>query len=309
MPAATAISRSAITAHNFSEGGPSQASTYTVMRRVTMDGTVDVENATQMALVLGAFGAPLSSLRATMVLTERMGMMRLRTVSATPVPNTESSVFDVTAKYDQLYTWNVGTGLAKLQVPVEVDLDATPRSVLMYRSPSFSTSPSANLNTTTDIGGTKVDYAGKPIQALISQMTMRISMIVDCSSQPSGAARTLVTVFDKVGTYSNKWNSSAFPHFPSASTVLCETANVAHVRDEYYRATFNLRWDQWLLCEQQPKTDIWGKPALDSNGAANTVTWKSNVRSTIDLNSIFDLSSDATVAKQIVTEGSFITYP
>ena len=309
MPAATAISRSAITAQNFSEGGPSQASVYTVVRRVTMNGTVNVENATEMALVLGAFGAPLSSLRATMVLTERMGMMRLRTVSATPVPNTESSVFDVTAKYDQLYTWNVATGLSKLQLPVEVDLDATPRSVLMYRSPSFSTSPSANLNTTTDIGGTKVDYAGKPIQALISQMTMRISMIVDCSNQPSGAARTLVSVFDKVGTCSNKWNSTSFPHFSSANTVLCETANVSHVRDEYYRATFNFRWDEWLLCEQQPKTDVWGKAALDSNGAANAVTWKSNVRSAINLTTIFDLSSDATVAQQIAREGSFITYP
>jgi hypothetical protein len=305
MPTATAISRSAITAQNFSEGGPSQASTYTVMRRVTMDGTVDVENATQMALVLGAFGAPLSSLRATMVLTERMGMMRLRTVSATPVPNTESSVFDVTAKYDQLYTWNVATGLSKLQLPVEVDFDATPRSVLMYRSPSFSTSPSADLNTTTDMGGTKVDYAGKPIQALIPQMTVRVSMIFDCTNSSSG---TLVSVYDKINTLSGKWNSATFLHW-GANQVYCESGSVSQIRDEYYRATFNLRWDLWYGCEQQPKTDIWGKPSLDSNGAANTVTWKSLVRGTANLSNMFTLSSDSTVAAQIAKEGSFLTYP
>ena len=307
MPAATAITRSAIVAQNFNEGGPSQASTYTVVRRVVMNGTVDVENATQMALVLGAFGAPLSSLRTSMVLTERMGMMRLRSVTAQPVPGNESSVFDVTARYDQLYTWNVATGLAKLQLPVEVDLDATPRSVLMYRSPSFTTSPSADLNTTADIGGTKVDYAGKPIQALVPQMTMRVSIITDISAVNSGV--TLVSVFDKISTLSGKWNSTAFPHFVSANLVYCESANVAHVRDEYYRATFNLRWDLWYGCEQQPKTDVWGKPALDSNGAANAVTWKSLVRGSANLNSMFDLSSDATVAAQIAKEGSFLTYP
>lgn len=307
MPAATAITRSAIVAQNFNEGGPSQASTYTVVRRVVMDGTVDVENATQMALVLGAFGAPLSKLRASMVLTERMGMMRLRSVTAQPVPGNQSSVFDVTARYDQLYTWNVATGLAKLQLPVEVDLDATPRSVLMYRSPSFTTQPSADLNTTADIGGTKVDFAGKPIQALVPQMTMRVSIITDISAVNSGV--TLVSVFDKISTLSGKWNSTSFPHFVSANYVYCESASLAHVRDEYYRATFNLRWDLWFGCEQQPKTDVWGKPSLDSNGAANAVTWKSLVRGSANLNTMFDLSSDATVAAQIAKEGSFLTYP
>ena len=307
MPAATAISRSAIVAQNFNEGGPSQASTYTVVKRVVMNGTVDPENATQMALVLGAFGAPLSSLRTTMVLTERMGMMRLRSVTAQPVPGNEATVFDVTARYDQLYTWNVATGLAKLQLPVEVDLDATPRSVLMYRSPSFTTSPSANLNTTADIGGTRVDYAGKPIQAMIPQMTMRVSMMTDISAANSGP--TLVSVFDKVSTLSGTWNSVAFPHFPSANSVYCESANLSHVRDEYYRATFNLKWDLWKSCEQQPKTDVWGKPSLDSNVAADVVTWKSLYRSPIDLNQMLTLSSDIVLAKQIVTEGSFLTYP
>jgi hypothetical protein len=307
MPVATAITRSAIVAQNFNEGGPSQASTYTVVRRVVMDGSVNVENDTQMALVLGAFGAPLSSLRASMVLTERMGMMRLRSVTAQPVPGNESSVFDVTARYDQLYTWNVATGLAKLQLPVEVEYDATPRSVLMYRSPSFTTQPSADLNTTADIGGTKVDYAGKPIQALVPQMSVRISLITDVSGVNS--SRTLVTVYDRIDTLRGKWNSAAFNQWGTANQVYCESASVSHVRDEYYRATFNLKWDLWFGCEQQPKTDVWGKPALDSNGAANVVTWKSLVRSTANFSLIYDLSSDATVAAAIAKEGSFISYP
>lgn len=302
MPTPTAITRSAIVAQNFSEGGPQQAGTYTVTKRVELNGNVDVEDSTHMALVLGAFGRPLSSLRATMVKTEPMGMMRLRSVNAVPVIGSSNTVFDVTARYDQLYTWAKATGLDTLLLPVEVDFDATPRSVLMYRSPSFSTQPAADLNTTTDIGGTKVDYAGKPIQALIPQMTVRVSLVIDASQT------TLTVVYDKVDSVRGKWNNATFLHW-SANQVYCESAGVSHIRDEYYRATFNMRWDLWYGCEQQPKTDVWGKAAIDSNGAATTVTWKSLVRSTANLGLMFDLSNNPTAAAQIAKEGSFITYP
>jgi hypothetical protein len=306
MPTPTAITRSAIVAQNFAEGGPQQAGTYTVTKRVELNGNVDVEDATHMAIVLGAFGRPLSSLRATMVTTEAMGMMRLRVVNAVPVVGSSNTVFDVTARYDQLYTWAKATGLDTLLLPVEVDFDATPRSVLMYRSPSFSTQPAADLNTTTDLGGTKVDYAGKPIQALIPQMTVRVSLVFDASGVNSGM--TLVSVYDRINTLSGKWNNATFLHW-SANQVYCESGSVSHIRDEYYRATFNLRWDLWYGCEQQPKTDVWGKPAVDSNGAATTVTWKSLVRSTANLSLMFNLSNNPTAAAQIAKEGSFITYP
>lgn len=306
MPTPTAITRAAIVAQNFAEGGPQQAGTYTVTKRVELDGNVDVEDATHMAIVLGAFGRPLSSLRATMVKTEPMGMMRLRAVNAVPVIGSSNTVFDVTARYDQLYTWAKATGLDTLLLPVEVDFDATPRSVLMYRSPSFSTQPAADLNTTTDIGGTKVDYAGKPIQALIPQMTVRVSIVFDASAQNAGL--TLVGVYDKIATCSGRWNTTSFLHW-GANQVFCESGSLSHIRDEYYRATFNLRWDLWYGCEQQPKTDVWGKAAIDSNGAATTVTWKSLVRSGVNLNTMFDLSNNPTAAAQIAKEGSFITYP
>ena len=306
MPTPTAITRSAIIAQNFAEGGPQQAGTYTVTKRVELDGNVDVENATHMALVLGAFGRPLSALRTPMVTTERMGMMRLRAVNATPVASSSNTVFDVTARYDQLYTWNEASGLSKLALPVEVDFDATPRSVLMYRSPSFTTQPSADLNTTADLGGTSVDYAGKPIQALIPQMTVRVSVVFDCSGVNS--SQTLVSVYDKINTIAGKWNNATFMHW-TTNQVYCESGSVSHIRDEYYRATFNLRWDLWYGCEQQPKTDVWGKAAVNSSGQASEVTWKSLVRGSANLSTIFNLSNDPTLAAQTAKEGSFITYP
>jgi hypothetical protein len=309
MPAPTAITRTAIIAQNFVDGGPQQAGTYNVTKRVTLDGNVDVEDAAHMAIVLGAFGKPLSALRATMVLTERMGMMRLRAVNAVPVSGSSNTTFDVTARYDQLYTWAegpAGQGLSTLLLPVEVDFDATPRSVLMYRSPTFSTQPAADLNTTTNIGGTKVDYAGKPIQALIPQMTVRVSLVFDASGVNSGM--TLVSVYDKISSLSGKWNNATFLHW-TANQVYCESGSVSHIRDEYYRATFNLRWDLWYGCEQQPKTDVWGKPYIDGNGAADTVTWKSLVRTSANLSTMFNLSNNPTAAAQIAKEGSFLTYP
>lgn len=308
MPPPTAIIRSAIVAHNFVEGGPQQASTYTVTRRVALNGNGNLESPADHAIIMSAFGRPLSPLRGTMVRTEPMGMMRLRQVTAVPVQDTSSTIFDVTARYDQLYTWNKtqssGT-LDELLLPVEVDFDATPRSVLMYRSPSFATSPAADLNTILDIGGTKVDYAGKPVPGLIPQMTVRVALVFDASGANSG--QTLNSVYDKLNALSGKWNSSAFLHW-MPNEVYCESGSVAHIRDEYFRVTFNLRWDTWFACEQQPKTDVWGKAAIDANGAAQTVTWKSLVRGTATLSSMFDLSPNVGAATSIAKEGSFISY-
>jgi len=224
-----------------------------------------------------------------------------------PVAGGRNRVFDAIAKYDQLYTWmdiSAGGGAAALALPVEVEFDSTPRPVIMYRTGSFTTAPTANLNTTTDIGGTKVDYASKPVPALISQMKVRISLILDVAT----SGMTLVAVYDNINSATGRWNSAAFLHW-AANEVYCEAANVTHIRDEYYRVTYNFVWDFWKACEQVPKTDVHGKAAVDANGSANTVTWKSQVRGTYDHNAIFNGQPNVTLAKQIALEGSFLTYP
>ena len=282
-------------------------SSFTVTKRLVSDTPIDLKVAADVAtLKTAAFGDPLDPL-VTVTNASDVGRMRLRTTSIVPVPGSAGKVFDVVGKYDQLYTWmdiSAGGGAAALALPVEVEFDATPRSVIMYRTGTFTTSPTADLNTTTDIGGTKVDYASKPVPALIPQMRVRVSLILDVAT----SGMTLVSAYDRIATATGKWNSSSFLHW-ATNTVYLETASVSAIRDEYYRCTYNFVWDFWKACEQVPKTDVNGRAAVDSNGSANTVTWKSQVRGTYDHNLIFNDQRNATLAKQIALEGSFLTYP
>ena len=281
-------------------------SSFTVTKRLVSDTPIDLKVAADVAtLKTAAFGDPLDPL-VTVTNASDVGRMRLRTTSIVPVPGSAGKVFDVVGKYDQLYTWmdiSAGGGAAALALPVEVEFDATPRSVILYRSP-YLTLPSANLNTTTDIGGTKVDYASKPVPGLVPQMRARISLIVDASV----TGQTLNSVYDRISSAVGRWNSTDFLHW-GANGVYCETANISAIRDEYYRVTYNFVWDLWYACEQIPKTDVNGRAAVDSNGSAITVTWKSQNRGTYDHNGIFNEQPNSTLAKQIAREGSFLTYP
>jgi hypothetical protein len=135
-------------------------------------------------------------------------------------------------------------------------------------------------------------------------MKVRIGLILDVAT----SGMTLVSAYDRIATATGKWNSTSFLHWAS-NTVYLEAATVSHVRDEYYRCTYNFVWDFWRACEQTPKTDVHGKAAGDANGAAQEVTWKSQVRGTYDHNLIFNDQPNPTLAKQIAFEGSFLTYP
>jgi hypothetical protein len=303
-----AITVQNITMNGYQENSPAGASSVTVTKRLVSDTALDLKVAADLAtLKAAAFGDPLDSYITTPTNANPVGRMRLRSVGVVPVVGGSNKVFDAAGKYDQLYSWmdiSPGGGSAALALPVEVEFDATPRAVIMFRTGTFSTSPSADLNTTGDIGGTKVDYASKPVPALISQMRVRVGLMIDVAT----TGMTLVSAYDRIATATGKWNSTSFLHWAS-NTVYLETATVSHVRDEYYRCTYNFVWDFWKACEQVPKTDVHGKAAVDSNGQAQTVTWKSQVRGTYDHNLIFNDQPNPTLAKQMALEGSFLTYP
>jgi hypothetical protein len=302
-----AITIQSTTMNGFTEAATGAASGFTVTKRLVSDADIDLKVAADLAtLKAAAFGDPLDPL-ITGTDANPVGRMRLRQTSVVPVAGGRNRVFDAIAKYDQLYTWmyiSAGGGTASLALPVEVEFDATPRPVIMYRTGTFTTAPTADLNTTTDIGGTKLDYASKPVPALISQMRVRIGLVLDVAT----SGMTLVAAYDRIATATGKWNSSSFLHWAS-NTVYLEAASVTHVRDEYYRCTYNFVWDFWKGCEQVPKTDVHGKAAVNSDGQAQTVTWKSQVRGSYDHNLIFNDQPNATLAKQIALEGSFLTYP
>jgi hypothetical protein len=299
---------------SFAEGSsPALIQTY----RMESTASLAVNNASDYALLLAAVPGGAYHLKpflSTPTDASRYGRLRLRSINAVPLPATNGKIVDLQLRWDSMYVWaeialDEPPTTSQLALPVEVDWDATPRSVTMYRSPisgAFTTPPSADLITTTDIGGTKVDYASKPLQAIIPAITVRISLVLDVSRASPGM--TLVSLYDRVSSHQGRWNSAAFLHW-NANEVYCESASVSPIRDEFYRATYLFKWDRWYGCEQVPKTDVNGRAAVDSNGASNVVTWKSFARGTVNHNSIFNDQPNPTLSTQWAKEGSWLTFP
>ena len=235
-----------------------------------------------------------------------IGTLRLREYTVTVVPNTNETVFDIAGIWNSEYRWaNITGGTPIMHLPPQVEFTAGERMTTVYRNQTWTTGTSANLNTTTDIGGTKVDQAGKGVPVRVPTMDIKISLLLDTSQ--AATTGSLISLYDDMTAVQGRWNSVKFLHW-GIGEVYCLSADVNHVRDEYYRTTYVFRWDRWSDCEQICETDADGYPYL-VGGQAKTVFWKSLVRDTIDFNLIFDTQNDPTLAKQICLEGSWLTYP
>lgn len=297
-----------------SDSSPSGSQSATVTFRATSTAKLDPLKSTDMASLRDATcGAPLSPLpKNTWATTALLSTMRLRTWRWRPVPNTATYTYDVIGQYSSEYTWaklSGGGGTDKLLLPVEVSMEAGERTILAWRTAAtpaaFATAPAHSYGKSYDIGGTKIDDAGKPTQVRVPTLDVRISLVHDVSNATAG---TLVTIYDKIATVQGTWNNAAFLHWVQYE-VFCTSANVTQIRDEYYRVTYNFRWDYWKDCSQIPEMDNDGRTKNDGSGRAKNVFWTGLARGSSDHNVIFNTLPDPVAAKQWAKEGSWLTYP
>lgn len=304
-----------VTNTQYTDGGPSTSQGFVIRWRVVSDIAIDLTKSSPAKSIRDATcGEPGDPIPGTVFsASSLLTTMRLRSFQITPVLGSKGFVFDVVANYSSEYTWaNIsgGGGTDKLVLPVTVDMEAGERTVQAWRTASsyagFDIAPSYIYGKSVDIGGDKIDDVGKPSQVRVPTLDVRISMIQDTSNTAAG---TLVTVYDKINTVQGKWNNATFLHW-SAYEVFCTSASVTNIRDEYYRVTYNFRWDYWRDCSQIPEYDTNGKPKIDGpNKRAKYVFWTGLKRGTADLNVIFNTNTDATLAKQMALEGTYLTYP
>lgn len=287
------------------DGSGPAGKAYVVTKRLVSDTTIDFQSQTGLKQLRDAVGEPLD-LFGTFSTTTVLGTMRIRSMQIVPVEPTVGKVFDAVITYGTEYMWaEITGGTPGLTLPVEVSFGATERTVAVYRNKTFGTNPSANLNSTADIGGTSVDEEGRPVEGRISSTNFSVSLVFDVSQ----TGKSLVGVYDDIDLCRGKWNSSSFLHW-TANQVICTDADVSHIRDEFYRVTYRFRWDEWFDCEQMPLRDNDNVVKLNSSGKATTVYWRSINRSTANHNNIiFDIAPDATLARQMALEGSWLTYP
>jgi hypothetical protein len=295
----------------WSSASDAGTNSFIVQKRIVANAALDGLSSADTKTIIDAAAANPMQLFGTFSTTTLLGPMRVRDAKVVTVPNSGGKIFDVAVTYNTEYTWaeNVlaaeGNEIQKYILPVSTEWEAGERSVQAYRqyaaSPAY-TFPAANLNSSADIGGLKIDEGGKPVELRIPSTDFKVSLIVDTTQYQ------LVVLYDDVSSTRGKWNSTTFLHF-NANSVYCIGASVSHIRDEFYRVTYSFKWDEWYDCTQECLRDGEGYVIGDGASHAGTVYWRSQVRTTFDHNVIFNSQPDSTVAKQIAKEGCFVTYP
>jgi len=295
----------------WSSASDAGTNSFIVQKRIVADAALDGLSSADTKTIIDAAAANPMQLYGTFSTATLLGPLRVRDAKVVTVPNSGGKIFDVAVTYNTEYTWaeNVlaaeGNEIQKYILPVSTEFEAGERSVQAYRqyavSPAY-TFPAANLNSSADIGGLKIDEGGKPVELRIPSTDFKVSLIVDTTQY------TMTGLYDTISAKRGTWNSATFLHW-SANQVYCTGASVSHIRDEFYRVTYSFKWDAWYDCTQECLRDGEGYVIGDGTTHAGTVYWRSQVRSTSDHNTIFDPQPDSTVAKQIAKEGCFVTFP
>lgn len=163
------------------------------------------------------------------------------------------------------------------RLPVNRAIQPSNRAMAVYRdiagSAAFPTG--TTLESTTDIGGTKLDERGNPLQLMVPQVTVQLVSVIDSFD-------TDLTAYDTGwGIYGLTLNDAAFMGYPAYSCLMTDIG-FTHLDDEYYTARITFIHDTYLWFDQVAKADTDGRIKIDTtNGQASDVRWKrSNVEAT-----------------------------
>jgi len=131
------------------------------------------------------------------------------------------------------------------------------------------------LESTVDIGGTKLDEGGNPVMIPVPQVTVTLNAVID-------TFQTQLTAYDTAwSTHGLTLNNAAFMGFPAYSCLLTDVG-FQQLEDEYFTARIVFLHDTYLFFEQVAKRDTDNKIKIDTtNGQASDVRWKrANVEAT-----------------------------
>lgn len=163
------------------------------------------------------------------------------------------------------------------RLPVHRAIQPSNRAMAVYRdilgSAAFPTG--TTLESTADIGGTKLDERGNPLQLMVPQVSVQLVSIID-------SFETDLTAYDNAWSiYGLTLNNAAFMGYPAYSCLMTDIG-FTHLEDEYYTARISFIQDVYFWFDQVAKADTDGRIKIDTtNGQASDVRWKrSNVEAT-----------------------------
>jgi hypothetical protein len=204
--------------------------------------------------------------------------LRLRDISVQMLNAGAGWASELTVSYGTRYTLRRDSATSsKALLPVNRSVQPSTRSMACYRdingSAAFPTG--TTLESTADIGGTKLDEAGNPVIIPVPQVTVSLVSVID-------SFQTDPTAYDTAwATHGLTVNNAAFMGFPAYSCLLTDVG-FQHLEDEYYTARITFLHDTYLFFEQVAKRDTDGRIKTDTtNGQASDVRWKrANVEAT-----------------------------
>jgi hypothetical protein len=204
--------------------------------------------------------------------------LRLRDISVQMLNAGSGWAAELTVSYGTRYTLRRDSSTSsKALLPVNRSVQPSTRSMACYRdingSAAFPTG--TTLESTADIGGTKLDEGGNPVMIPVPQVTVSLVSVID-------SFQTDLTAYDTSwATHGLTLNNAAFMGFPAYSCLLTDVG-FQHLEDEYYTARITFLHDTYLFFEQVAKRDTDARIKTDTtNGQASDVRWKrANVEAT-----------------------------
>lgn len=196
--------------------------------------------------------------------------LRLRDISVAMQSVVPGWMAQLTLTFSTRYTLRRdSTTSDKALLPVNRSVQPSTRAMACYRdingSAAFPTG--TTLESASDIGGTKLDEAGNPLQIPVPQVTVTLTSVID-------SFQTDLTAYDLAWTtHGLTVNNAAFLGFPAYSCLLTDVG-FQHLEDEYYTARIVFVHDTYLFFEQVAKRDSDGKVKVTSTGQASDVRWK-----------------------------------
>lgn len=218
----------------------------------------------------------------------------------------QDKFIDVRCMYDTYYHWltapkgnNAGSVSAQADgayLPVKVNYQVKTRQSQVWKS--GGTAPGATSDSVTITTGSFVGQGVTPQKVEVSQMAIRLQMVVDAESQPNTTTSTAI-----IG-YIGKRNSDTFLGY-TAGQLVCVGGSLTHMENEFFMVTLEYEYDEYFehnqICEVNPD----GKIKTTSTGQPNTVYWKRPTRTSVNFNDIWPAGALGYVQRYVAENGRY----
>lgn len=213
---------------------------------------------------------------------------------------------DVRVVYDTYYHWlanargidssgTVITPAAGNYLPARAIFSVKTRQTNLWRA--VGTAPSATSDSVTTTSGAYVGQGATPIRADVSQVAIRLQLMIDADSQSNTVTAT------NIAAYIGKRNADTFMGY-TAGQLVCVGGSLSHVEYEYSTVTMEYEYDEYFEHNQVCAVNNANQITLTA-GNPTTVYWKRPTRTSVNFNDIWPAGDFGAVQRYMAERGKY----